>query len=90
MSALQCHRRLEREAASLLADLRSYLMGRYVTLKCGKLYKGRKAKIDGIILSPEGEVLALAMVLRVDDQSTFLNDKPESRQYWLVNDLEWL
>lgn len=75
---------------SYLRILRERYAGRRVKLKKSRLYMGREAQIDGIILSPEGEILYLAMVLRCDDNKTFLNDKPKSRSYWQYEDLEWL
>lgn len=80
----------EKHIQEYLKELRSEWNGARVRLKKSKLYKGREAQIDGVIFSPEGEVLYLAMVLRCDDRKTFLNDKPHSRSYWPKEDLEWL
>lgn len=85
-----CHKALEEDIQPKLQAVREALDGRLVRLKCGRLYKGRLAKIDGVILSPEGKVLACAYVVRLDDGVTYLNDKPESRQYWPVDELQWL
>jgi hypothetical protein len=85
-----CHKALEEDIAPKFQAVREALDGRFVRLKRGRLYKGRLAKVDGIILDGAGKVLACAYVVRLDDGTTYLNGKPESRQYWPVDDLEWL
>ena len=88
------HIQAEINIAAELQQVKSALCGRYVKLKKGWYYRYRKALITDIICDHDGKIKALAMVLKKDHQSRytseFLNDRSESRQYWKIDELEWL
>jgi hypothetical protein len=78
------------QVSSAVQDANKLLRGRRCLLRRGH-YKGREADITGVIPDSVHGLRALAMVRRVKDRPTeHLNDRPESRQFWKLSDLELL
>lgn len=88
-----CHIHAQNNIKAEMNFVRRGLEGKYVTLKRGRKYKGRKALVTDIYLNSNEEIMALAMVLRKptknNNSQVFLNSKTETRRYWKIDDLEW-